>query len=720
MSPHNRRCGCRARVATEIVTTKEKDTLIVKLRYQWLRELLQCARDGVCSLLFYTYLCDVAALYKLSTRDVEGSNSIIKWMGKLAPNMSWPLMSGRFVVKKYIAEELPNDPRQDPGGARRQHILACCVNHHALAAEEWRRQNSAILSGEQLPMLALEHGEGGEEESQCDQPEDDDANVESAPQAPGAFVPSPGHPNYDLQGSLDNCGQLHLPRNFTDLETSAGARLWLRFRKSFESTMARAFTVSSAFAFGAGQDLFMPVLKFGRSTYWFAQLRKLTTARAVTGTAPDLGAVSVVQICLPPIFYSSKDVFCDLAKSGAKLHSVVVSALEWHSINSAKIVLQREVPLKLRAAPAAAKKKSNADSAAPAAADQIVVAEWQLSQEAAAEDPELLQHLEELRSATESIAVDAEKEDTRAVKAFVKTCSGNGGDDGPDESPDGTHGARCGLSTIVDLERKVIGLVGDNEAAEELIEALQSAGELGEDALQVPETAAPAVDAAAVDEQALAINLLAAVVRFSNLILEAMAGNIIRSTPKVGNLCIADLNSTYGGSPIACTHWVHLDSLEPAIGRVVQLDAANRITYAPPSTRSQLDILQMRCATNVAMVRARGPLRAEMPEALLSIFAYFQRCGRAEADQADHRDRTGLDLFRLSCQACNLIGQDVVACPLCECAMHPACAERLAMRFGGQDAAVVVRPGNLDRRVASAFFVSELVCACCAKIILID
>ena len=136
VSPHDQPCPCRGRVAVEILRRDDiTDDSTLKLRRHWLSDLVLCANEGVCSLKFYTYLCDVAAMSKMSTRDIEGANSTIKWMGKIAPNMAFALMSARHVAKKHLNEELPADPRYDLNGACRQRLVEACVDHQRKATE---------------------------------------------------------------------------------------------------------------------------------------------------------------------------------------------------------------------------------------------------------------------------------------------------------------------------------------------------------------------------------------------------------------------------------------------------------------------------------------------------------------------------------------------------------------------------------------------------------
>ena len=77
-------------------------------------------------------MCDLAAMTKVSTRDLEGCNSIIKWMGKVAPNMSFPLMRARFVAKTFLDSTLPREARES--SSKRQQVLDIFVPDHKAAS----------------------------------------------------------------------------------------------------------------------------------------------------------------------------------------------------------------------------------------------------------------------------------------------------------------------------------------------------------------------------------------------------------------------------------------------------------------------------------------------------------------------------------------------------------------------------------------------------------
>ena len=60
-----------------------------------------CLRAGAGSL--YNLVMDISVMWKLDVQEIEGTNNIVQHIGKISPNLSWPLMSARIVAKKKIS-----------------------------------------------------------------------------------------------------------------------------------------------------------------------------------------------------------------------------------------------------------------------------------------------------------------------------------------------------------------------------------------------------------------------------------------------------------------------------------------------------------------------------------------------------------------------------------------------------------------------------------------
>ena len=98
-----------------------------------------------------------------SIRDIEGYNSIMKWMGKIAPNIKLKLMASRLALKKMLGgsgQDCQDQSRMARLSARerRERVLDGMVERHAqtiailrqcqdLSRDEWLPQALASLMG---------------------------------------------------------------------------------------------------------------------------------------------------------------------------------------------------------------------------------------------------------------------------------------------------------------------------------------------------------------------------------------------------------------------------------------------------------------------------------------------------------------------------------------------------------------------------------------------
>ena len=72
----------------------------VKLRRLFARELTVAAELGTLDPTLFTLLMDVSLVWPLDTQELEGCNSVIKYVVELSPNISWQLLSSRITLKK--------------------------------------------------------------------------------------------------------------------------------------------------------------------------------------------------------------------------------------------------------------------------------------------------------------------------------------------------------------------------------------------------------------------------------------------------------------------------------------------------------------------------------------------------------------------------------------------------------------------------------------------
>lgn len=96
-------CEIRRRVAANLLEAP-LDTLDAgfsrKLLHLCLVDITAAANDGQCSIRLYNLIHDVSSVWEVDTQDIEGTNSIVKRLGMLAPNMTWDLLAARITIKK--------------------------------------------------------------------------------------------------------------------------------------------------------------------------------------------------------------------------------------------------------------------------------------------------------------------------------------------------------------------------------------------------------------------------------------------------------------------------------------------------------------------------------------------------------------------------------------------------------------------------------------------
>ena len=97
----------------------------------WFGPLLEEARDTGClNPELYEMLNDFFSTIRCDTQDIEGVNSIIKYVCHLARNIGFKLLRARILAKKYI-NALDDSPQ-----ARREFVERCVQGHGVVVSAE--------------------------------------------------------------------------------------------------------------------------------------------------------------------------------------------------------------------------------------------------------------------------------------------------------------------------------------------------------------------------------------------------------------------------------------------------------------------------------------------------------------------------------------------------------------------------------------------------------
>ena len=135
------------------------------------------------------------------------------------------------------------------------------------------------------------------------------------------------------------------------------------------------------------------------------------------------------------------------------------------------------------------------------------------------------------------------------------------------------------------------------------------------------------------------------------------------------------------------TVFVHWDDVRPSTstvsstGRLLRLDRAGRIIYAPPARKEEFaqdrfvrPVLH-HCGAAVKMVRAAGIFRTEVPRELLAVRDLHDRF-------LDMSGESDLSVFETElCCICSAEPR-VHACPVCSMSLHIACFETFSSTHG--------------------------------------
>eukprot|EP00969_Alexandrium_andersonii_P173615 7675694-Alexandrium_andersonii.AAC.1 len=117
----------RQAIATELQTLRDDmigSQFVVKLRRTFAGELARAAADGTLDGELWHLLRSVGRAIGTDTQQLEGVNSMVKHMTKLAPNMKLRLLSSRVVIKKTLSDSLRTK-------GERERLVQFAIEHHA-------------------------------------------------------------------------------------------------------------------------------------------------------------------------------------------------------------------------------------------------------------------------------------------------------------------------------------------------------------------------------------------------------------------------------------------------------------------------------------------------------------------------------------------------------------------------------------------------------------
>ena len=130
---------------------------ILKFRFVFKGSIVEASKKGTLNCDLWNLVKDLSDKYVNESRAVEGANSMLKYMQKLAPNIGLQLQAARLSIKKFWTL-LDNDSEQD--------FLSRCVDFHK-DAKAWSKEKSRWST-------IGEAGIGDANESGCDSNGDGD------------------------------------------------------------------------------------------------------------------------------------------------------------------------------------------------------------------------------------------------------------------------------------------------------------------------------------------------------------------------------------------------------------------------------------------------------------------------------------------------------------------------------------------------------------------
>ena len=91
----------RKLVCAEILSAN--DGVASKVAHIFGDTLVEGAQCGCIDPLLYDFVMEIAACWKPDVQEIEGTNNVVQHIGRISPNLSWPLLSARIMAKKKMA-----------------------------------------------------------------------------------------------------------------------------------------------------------------------------------------------------------------------------------------------------------------------------------------------------------------------------------------------------------------------------------------------------------------------------------------------------------------------------------------------------------------------------------------------------------------------------------------------------------------------------------------
>ena len=667
-SPPGVTCPCRGHIAVEMLTDERiKDDTTLKLVRLFQADLRVVANTGTAGIRLWTLLHDGASIMRPSIRDIEGYNSIMKWMGKIAPNIKLKLMASRLALKKMLGgsgQDCQDQSRMARLSARerRERVLDGMVERHAQTIailrqcqdlsrdDEWLPQALASLMGapdesfelsaclaDEAEEFIVEEEELDEDEANearelivhegfqevCEEAEDPDERAVLAPlDAQGGEA--------HLQYCLDNLWD-HAPEpTFTGSTAARCAKLVIRMRTSYKNAfLGVEFGASAKHALmikrwveedrgDSTEEWFLITEKVGRATFW-----TLSLEMADGGVRLRFQTPAMLHHILCSMFEESPKAKIEFS----------IASLEWQSTYYAEVCDLTRLPLQYGA------------QVAPKEVEAVVEG-WD-GADAAEEEKLLAIEDKDGDSPTEEV----EEEDASCI-AFLLGL--------PADRPQASE-FDCPGGELNDF-----------------IEATKTAMEMGGTSAEL----SPTQHRGGLDQLSNQAERAEQVARLcfenlSALIDSLMDGERLKHIvhkPVARTVSLLSVGDGFGGEHVRTLRWWFWDCVGRERGRWTSIDKHNAIVYAPPNAGRQLPqgtVALMH--TSVAMLRHSEGLRQVLLEQVVAACRFFERA-QATLDSV-------VVFGEAKCAVCEEIIASHVGvgegkqCPACGVYMHTGCLD---------------------------------------------
>ena len=133
-------CQHRRKLAVELLALapeKIDPSFTGKFRAIFKTELEICAKTGTIDSMVYQLVSDFFSMLPVETQEIEGTNSMIKRIYQLSPNIKLPLMSDRILIKKALTTKVTTGETPMERWQARMDALEFAVESHQHALEQF-------------------------------------------------------------------------------------------------------------------------------------------------------------------------------------------------------------------------------------------------------------------------------------------------------------------------------------------------------------------------------------------------------------------------------------------------------------------------------------------------------------------------------------------------------------------------------------------------------